>query len=305
MTRFKSKILLESLRMPVPEVVLHGDFVIREPTQDELVHFKQFGDREYMLVSRIEPDRIKILEKAYDQIILPQELPLCLQKIRRELEAVLTALRLIKSGTLGYRLSVLEPLEDIGMYRKGKSLHSSSVDQQAWGEGEYRLEEGDLEALRRFWEDNCKLLFGIDQLGPLQIAIARFEMSYHKYKDADKLTDLMIAMEALYLKSGGRQKRHRLSHRAAVMLGSDKEDRIKVRDRFKDLYKIRSELVHGGPLATEIRDKGESDLKGMLPASVVLILKDYVRRAIREFLPIHRDARVDQTFCELDNEAIE
>jgi len=310
MARFKFKILLESLRMPIAKVPLQGGFLIRDVTGKELKAFqKTFGDREYYF-QVMNYERIKTLEKTYE-FPLPKpikgmshtpdpKLKAVLryyQENEINLRTILLALRLIKPGTLGYRLSLFEPLEDIG--DSPSITQFTPMDQQAWGEGEYRLEEGDIKTLQRFWRENCDRLFRLDQLGALQIAISRFEMSYHKYKHVDKFLDLMMAMEALYLaREENMELSYRMSQRAALMLESDKDERIKLRNRIRKLYRIRSKLIHGGSLEVGAEGGSESD--------VVLELKDYVRQSIRKFLPLCKDSKsIDKELKKLDDEALD
>lgn len=293
MARFKVKMLLEEMRMRVSEIALEEGFAIRDPTEDDLSALKPWlSEREYALIIA-QHQQVKVLEKEYE--IDSSNLGEFQQK-QRNLRTVLTALRLIKPGTLGYRVSAWEPLEDV---RENASIIQSfySPDQLAWGEGEYRLEKEDIEILQRFWSENQDRLFKLEKLGAMQRAISRFEMSYLKYEHVDKFLDLMIAMEALYIKGGERMESYRMSQRAALMLESDQDKRMELRKRIKELYKIRSRLVHGGSL--KIKADGRSE------PEIVLELKNYVRRSIRKFLLICEDAKsIDRQIDELDKDAL-
>ena len=88
-----------------------------------------------------------------------------------------------------------------------------------------------------------------------RIAVSRWVKS----KDSgerleDRFIDLRIALESLYLRNIGNEKyrgemRFRLSQTGAWHLGSDLEERKKVRKNLLDAYDAASKAVHGGPLA--------------------------------------------------------
>lgn len=93
----------------------------------------------------------------------------------------------------------------------------------------------------------------------LHIAINRWIQSKTNRSDVDKIIDLGIALEALYLSEGTKEQltlQFRL--RASWYLGKDKEHRRKLIDEFKAIYDLRSQAVHSGkiPKTVKIR-KGE------------------------------------------------
>ena len=79
-------------------------------------------------------------------------------------------------------------------------------------------------------------------------------MSKIKRSWIDKIIDLGIAFEALYVPDGGSGEiRFRLAVRAAWHLGKDKEDRNKLLQKFKQIYDCRSNAVHSGKLDERVR----------------------------------------------------
>src|SRR5205085_8120094 len=81
----------------------------------------------------------------------------------------------------------------------------------------------------------------------LNTAVRRFSYSCVRHDNEDKIVDLMIAAETLFLqgKSEG-EKRFRLALRAAYFLGTDSDSRKQIYDRMRRAYDLRSKLVHGG-----------------------------------------------------------
>ena len=107
--------------------------------------------------------------------------------------------------------------------------------------------------------------------GKLQIAINRWIKSKTSQTPEDKMIDLGIALESLYL-SGTESKneiRFRFSLHAAWHLGEDKEDREGLMKKFKAIYDWRSAVVHTGKLPK----KGTGKKK-----------KSYTQEEVREFI---------------------
>ena len=89
----------------------------------------------------------------------------------------------------------------------------------------------------------------------LQIAINRWIQSKTNTNDVDKMIDLGVAFESLYL-SGIDSKtelRFRFSLHAAWHLGEDKEQRKALMKEFKSIYDWRSTVVHTGKLPNKTR----------------------------------------------------
>ncbi len=94
----------------------------------------------------------------------------------------------------------------------------------------------------------------------LQIPIDRWIKSKTSKTPVDKIIDLGIALEALYLSEGTKEQltlQFRL--RASWYLGKDKEHRKRLIDEFKSIYNLRSQAVHSGKIPDEIKiKKGEN-----------------------------------------------
>ena len=102
----------------------------------------------------------------------------------------------------------------------------------------------------------------------LQIPIDRWIMSKTNRSHIDKIIDLGIAFEALYVPDGGGDLTYKFSIRAARHLGKDKEHRKELLQKFKQIYNCRSDAVHSGKL-----DKPPKFGKGRIPVS------DFIERA--------------------------
>ena len=111
-------------------------------------------------------------------------------------------------------------------------------------------------------EEAKRLYHILDNLDPnvskeLQIPIDRWIKSGTNKLVVDRMIDLGIALEALYLLDGERGITLTLSLRAAWHLGKDKEHRKELLTKFRDIYKCRSNAVHNGQLDETARFGGE------------------------------------------------
>lgn len=93
--------------------------------------------------------------------------------------------------------------------------------------------------------------------GKLQIAIDRWIKSKTYQTSEDKIIDLAIAFEALYLPDTG-ESTFKFAARASWYLGKDRKNRAELFEIFKELYKCRSRVVHGGELKENVAIEGES-----------------------------------------------
>jgi len=86
--------------------------------------------------------------------------------------------------------------------------------------------------------------------GKLQIPIDRWIKSKAEWNPVDKIIDLGIAFEALYLSdiSEPTELSYRLRLHAAWHLKKKKEDRKALMKEFTEIYKWRSSAVHKGKL---------------------------------------------------------
>ena len=95
--------------------------------------------------------------------------------------------------------------------------------------------------------------------GRLQIPIDRWIKSKTSQASEDKIIDLGVALEALYLSDTNynREIGFRFSLHAAWHLGENKEQRKALMQEFKAIYDWRSRVVHTGKLPKKIRNKPE------------------------------------------------
>lgn len=94
----------------------------------------------------------------------------------------------------------------------------------------------------------------------LRIPIDRWVRSKTNKDLVDKMIDIGIAFESIYLSSinSKTELSFRLRLHASWHLGKDKEDRKKLMKEFRAIYDCRSDAVHKGKLDEEVKIAGES-----------------------------------------------
>ena len=94
----------------------------------------------------------------------------------------------------------------------------------------------------------------------LQIPIERWMRSMEQWETVDRMTDLSIALEALYLGDDRdrRQRGPRLALRAAWHLADDRSGHERLSDIFKTIYDLRSQAVHEGRLDGTVTAGGQT-----------------------------------------------
>ena len=116
----------------------------------------------------------------------------------------------------------------------------------------------------------------------LRIPINRWIMSKTNRDPIDKIIDLGIAFEALYVPDGGGDLTYKFSIRAARHLGKDREHRQELLKKFGQIYGCRSDAVHSGKLKQRLKfgeeritiSKFIERAQDLCRESIIKILKD-------------------------------
>jgi len=143
-----------------------------------------------------------------------------------------------------------------------------------WPEHWISLDASETEALKRFIQDIKHLVEGLRtseyRWQFIEVALGYFTKAFFTDNRLDQMLWYITCMEAL-LGESGTSVTDRLARRIGTILGTNSEERGKYSERFRQLYKLRNSLVHGGQSAE---------------ASVADLLDTYLitRRAILWFL---------------------
>jgi hypothetical protein len=104
--------------------------------------------------------------------------------------------------------------------------------------------------------------------------VRRLDDSYYRKRAEDRLIDLWIALEALFLAYGKGEQRFRAALTISHFLGASPTDRLKLFKRVQESYDLRSTMVHGV----------EPKAAGKLP-EIADWTGDLLRQSLLRFLP--------------------
>lgn len=146
----------------------------------------------------------------------------------------------------------------------------------SWGLVDKVIEEEDKEKFSKIWQ----LLNGSGEntRHNLLIAVRRFSLAMTRLSLEDKLIDLMICAEALFLQDGNSELTYKLSHRAALFLGENQNQQKVIFKFFKDVYAMRSKVVHG------TKSYSQTPKDADLLSSTTVKLAEHLRKAILKML---------------------
>ncbi len=125
----------------------------------------------------------------------------------------------------------------------------------------------------------CRQLYNLEDevRGVLDIAISRWTGSRKAKGFIDRMIDLGIAFESIYLGGGNRsQLDFTFRVRAAWYLGENVEERKRLMKTFKAIYKCRSDAVHNGKIPSCVQE---------IPLyEFIIIAENLCRRSIMKVL---------------------
>ena len=169
--------------------------------------------------------------------------------------SVITALRLFKYGNIGiydrYTICSLDvPITPVGLRLYAISL-GSSVGMS------YILTRKEITEFSKFWSSYSALLinkildykrYPNDKYVNIKNSFNRFNYGYSRKDGNDKFVDYVIGLEAIFSKKGDppRGFTDRFSNRASFFLEKEPQKRRLIYCEMRNLYALRSEIVHGG-----------------------------------------------------------
>jgi len=185
------------------------------------------------------------------------------------LNRFINVLRLYKSGnlktgesfsrlcdpiiTLGHGTGLVTP---IGVYFNSYELKPEEIGEviELWNQ----IQSSKIESYKEF-----------------TLALRRIGYAMDRNRFDDKLVDLVISYESLFLKKGEQSELvYRISLRVSKLLESDYKLRLKVKKEIKNIYSLRSKIVHG--------------VEYSVNNDAVSKCEDYLRRSMKIYL-IHRN----------------
>lgn len=192
-----------------------------------------------------------------------------------KLEDVLMSLRLLHSGSVHAGPLCSDEASPFAGIHGGHKLLSHSVLKRLPADYVifelYTLKGEEIERLQRIYNQLARLNHRSRKF--LDIPLGRFHDSYERRNERDKLIDLCIALESLYVREKD-ELAYRLALRCAHFL---ERDEVKLEETFravKDIYDARSKIVHGTS-----GQPNEEQLEKLVTEA-----EEYVRRSICKLL---------------------
>lgn len=125
----------------------------------------------------------------------------------------------------------------------------------------------------------------------IKIAMDYFRLGMMEYRKENSIVDFFIALEALFSKERS-EIQYRISNRMATLLGMDINHRKTILRKVRELYGIRSKIVHGSKTVIDEADR--------------LLLIRWIRESILRFLVLSNVYQNHDEVIELiDDAAIE
>lgn len=139
-----------------------------------------------------------------------------------------------------------------------------------------RFGGGSEETIKRLW---VAIRRGVNS-ARIVIPLRRWNDSFDRFRDEDRLIDLWIALESLFTPDFAGEIKFRGAIRIATFLGRNSKEKQKIYDDLRHSYDWRSTIVHGGE-----KDSRKLERKGSLRLTTRLT-QDYLRQAILGILSL-------------------
>lgn len=184
-----------------------------------------------------------------------------------------------KPSKAGYDFIYLNPINQYVWYPFPQISSFHQLPQEG---DSFTLKEEELLDFKKLWEEIRSV-----REPSLKIAINRFNLAYEREDLKDKLIDFVIALEALYYKSGDKGELiHKLSVRTARFLGSNYKNKDDIRKKIRDIYDKRSRAVHGKEEEVE--------------TGLIVDAEKYLRKSIRKFIKLMSGDTKDTLINKID-----
>jgi hypothetical protein len=205
----------------------------------------------------------------------------------RLVDDVLTVLRLLKAGPVWSPGSIVSFRKwiphAVTQFRPGLSFRP----------GRYELNEREIVELQKLWQALSELLKA-KQFPFLEVGLRRFNFAFDRFESEDRIVDLLIAAESLFLKD----KRDELTFRLAVLASKFVKNTAyterQLYNTMIDAYGVRSDIVHG----TKVRKTRLLDRNVPLSAFTDAV-EEIMRCALRKATDLaHKGVKFDKDFWE-------
>ncbi len=216
------------------------------------------------------------------------------ERASAELERGLVALRVHRAGAIA-GVGYMSFTVDLG---PGQSTTSGFLAPGYIGFSTYEVTEADRPGIEGL--ASALASRGVQQRPYVENAARRFSFASERHRSDDRLLDLMIAAESLFL---GHERpkgelRFRLALHAAHLLGSTTSERMTLAKRMHRAYDTRSAIVHGGTPKPKVW--GSTERKPVTLDEFTSQIEGDMRRAIQRGLTLSATDRGRGPFFDWD-----
>lgn len=252
--RFQTQLL--NFKMPADSLALPSGLEIRRLSEEEVSQFhggpigmlgfvrpRTSGMYEFVIEGELKEPKI-----LGDNHPAGETMATCAKAV---LDKAVLALRTFKEGRVGYDYVRFRSVTfcPLGLFDQG--LGDLYIPY-----GSYSLTAAEYEPLTA----HAKLIFACSE-SAMEMACSRLSDAENRARPQDRIVDAVIGMEALLLAGLEKEERRsELSFRFRMnyaMLFVTPEERHHAYRLARDLYNLRSDIVHGTPLEEELKIAGE------------------------------------------------
>lgn len=222
------------------EIVLNENLIIRPASEGDT---KALNDLRQRWTNIRRSDRLLQVKIVKNQ---PESEPdIYLPDARKEIERVITLLRLYKEESIGFNL-IVQRYSDGPHYALSANalLHYTlwTPPQSDLLKRPYELIGEEAQGFISFFHEHTPR-----SLSSISLALSYFDKSYiEPYPFRDGFIDCIIALENLFLKNTSQELGYKLRIRIAHLLGQNTGHRKELFEFIKEAYSLRSTIVHGG-----------------------------------------------------------
>lgn len=270
--KFSCSARLHGFQSDVDEISIDKDIKIKRYTDEEC---KQIWKRSF--ISRSLTNVINPLDFKIEDIFSKkkEDVNRSSSSDEQRLKKTLLLLRLFKPSTLRIGIIETKPIQWVPM----GGVLSSGITEDIHLGGSYKLNKTEIPQLIKLWDVIKNISFS--HCPSLEIAIHRFGYAHQRENLEDRLIDIMIGFETLFL-DDNKELAYKSSLRVATLLGENFGDKKQIFEIMKKAYNKRSELVHKGRLDKKIYTP-EPVGKEFNMEKFVGVLKNYLSESITKF----------------------
>lgn len=249
--------------------------IMSVPLEHDYKFILKKSDDGWYFLSQLEGAKIRLIDQAElpniidaDMIFITKDYPSSTSytTIQKEeltyLLPTIDLLRAFKEGGVNIKRT----------YCFSQSKQSSSMKMRsgwAYGNNCFHIEPSEIPALQKFFgtvplTGNHNKPYDLPEF--ILLAMECLDISYLFLKPKTAFLELFIGLEALL--NPGSEARYRISRNCATLTGKTTEERRQIFSEIKELYELRSKIVHGGKVEPTIPNETLSRLRKHLINSI-------------------------------------